>query len=95
MDQQAVSDSQNHAAASEVADARLRVIVAFAHWLWCQKQLKDLVNSFDSFEASVAWLTSFSQLRRAARNAEFRWVAALYPIKIVGTTGEQDAHQQR
>lgn len=66
---------------SEIESARLRVIVAFAYWLWCQRRLKDLVNSFQSFDTGSAWLASFSQLRRAARNAEFRWVAALYDFK--------------
>lgn len=62
-------------------DARLRVIVAFAHWFWCQRQLKDLVKSFRSFETSATWLASFSRLRRAARNAEVRWVSAVYAFK--------------
>jgi hypothetical protein len=73
--------TDKHDATSELESARLRVIVAFAYWLWCQKRLKDLVNSFHSFDSSFAWLASFSQLRRAARNAEFRWVAALYDFK--------------
>jgi len=70
-----------HDATSQMEGARLKVIVAFAYWLWCQKRLKDLVNSFHSFDASSAWLASFSRLRRAARNAEVRWVAAIYDFK--------------
>jgi hypothetical protein len=70
-----------HDSGNELECARLRVIVAFAYWLWCQKRLKDLVTSLHSFDASAAWLASFSQLRRAARNAEFRWVAAIYRFK--------------
>jgi hypothetical protein len=70
-----------HDATGELEGARLRVIVAFAYWLWCQRRLRDLVNSFQSFDAGAAWLASFSQLRRAARNAEFRWVTAIYSFK--------------
>jgi hypothetical protein len=75
------SKSEEHDAANELQEARLRVIIAFSYWLWCQKRLKDLVNSFHSFDSSSAWLASFSQLRRAARNAEVRWVAAIYGFK--------------
>lgn len=63
--------------------------------LWCQKRLKDLVNSFHSFEASAAWLASFSQLRRAARNAEVRWVAAIYGFKrLVEAAAEHLSKQE-
>jgi hypothetical protein len=60
-----------HDATSQMEGARLRVIVAFAYCFWCHRQLRDLVDSFHSFDASSAWLASFSQLRRAARDAEF------------------------
>lgn len=76
-------------ATSALEDARLRVIVAFAYWFWCQRRLKDLVKSFDSFENSAPWLASFSRLRRAARNAELRWVTAVYAFKrLVEATAE-------
>lgn len=76
-------------AISALEDARLRVVVAFAHWFWCQRRLKDLVKSFRSFETSATWLASFSHLRRAARNAEVRWVAAIYAFKrLVESTAE-------
>lgn len=75
------SKLNKHDATSELEDARLRVIVAFAYWFWCQNRLKDLVKSFDSFETSATWLTSFLHLRLAARKAELRWVAAVYAFK--------------
>lgn len=79
----------NDDAIGALEDARLRVIVAFAHWFWCQRRLKNLVNSFRSFETSATWLVSFSRLRRAARNAELRWVAAIYGFRrLVETVAE-------
>jgi hypothetical protein len=71
----------NEYAARQLEDARLRASVAFAYWIWCQKRLKDLVDSFHSFDSSSAWLASFLHLRRAARNAEVRWVTAIYGFK--------------
>jgi len=70
-----------HDPSGELEDARLRVVVAFAYWLWCQRRVKELVDSFHSFDAGSAWLASFSQLRTAAKNAEFRWVTAIYGFK--------------
>lgn len=78
---EARSTDNTHDVASNLEDARLRVIVAFAYWFSCQRRLKDLVKSFDSFETSASWLTSFSRLRRAARKAELRWVVAIYAFK--------------
>jgi hypothetical protein len=83
-----------HDAIGEIEFARLRVIVAFAYWFWYQKRLKDLVNSFNSFDASSAWLASFSRLRRAARNAEFRWVAAIYEFKRRVETTEDSSRKE-
>jgi hypothetical protein len=92
---EADSTPDKHNATGELEGARLRVIVAFAYWLWCQRRLKDLVNSFHSFDSSSAWLASFSQLRRTARNAEFRWVAALYDFKrLVEATAEDFGKQE-
>jgi hypothetical protein len=79
-----------HDATSELEGARLRVIVAFAYWFWCQRRLRDLVNSFHSFDTSSAWLASFSQQRRAARNAEVRWVAAIYDFKCLVEAKAED-----
>ncbi len=87
------SRPNRHDAASELEDARLRVIVAFAYWFWCQRRLKDLVKSFDSFEDSAMWLASFSQLRRAARNAEVRWVAAIYAFKRLVETAVENSNR--
>lgn len=78
---EARSKLNTHDIASDLEDARLRVIVAFAHWFWCQRRLKNLVKSFHPFDRSASWLASFSRLRRAARNAEVRWVAAIYDFK--------------
>jgi len=78
---EADNNFHKHYATNELESARLRVIVAFAYWLWCQKRLKDLVTSFHSFDSSSSWLASFLHLRRAARNAEVRWVAAIYGFK--------------
>lgn len=75
------SKHKENEAALLLDEARLRAIVAFAYWLWCQRRLKDLVQSFQSLESSASWLASFSQLRRAARNAEVRWVSAIYGFK--------------
>ena len=86
---EADSKRDTHDAMSALEGARLRVIVAFAHWVWCQRRLKELVTSFCSFESTASWLASFSQLRRAARNAEVRWVAAIYGFKSL--VEEQDA----
>ena len=80
-------------AASELEDARLRVVVAFAHWFWCQRRLKDLVKSFHSFDTSATWLASFSQLRRAARNAELRWVVAVYAFKRLVETAAENSNR--
>ena len=60
--------------------ARLEVITAFVHWLWWQERLNELVNSYDG-NSNRAWLVTFAKLRRAARNAQFSWVAALYEFK--------------
>jgi hypothetical protein len=80
----------------KLEDARLRVIVAFAYWLWCQRRLKDSVNSFHSFDSRSAWLASFSHLRRAARNAEVRWVAAIYGFKrLIEEAGENSAKWEK
>lgn len=57
----------NHDATSEMEGARLRVILAFAYLLWCQRQLKDLVDSFHFFDASSAWLAAFSQLQSSQK----------------------------
>ena len=56
---------------------RLKVNVPFAYWLWCQKRMKKLVNSSESYSKD-AWLMSFTELRRKARKAEFSWASALY-----------------
>jgi hypothetical protein len=61
----------------ELELTRLEVNVAFAYWLWCQKRMKELVNSSDSY-SSDAWLVLFTELRRKAQKAEFSWVSALY-----------------
>jgi len=75
------SKPKKNEAALELEEARLRVIIAFAYWFFCQKRLKDLVQSFHLLESSASWLASFSQLRRTARNAEVRWVASIYDFK--------------
>lgn len=64
----------------ELEFARLEVNVTFAYWLWCQKRLRELVNSYDG-NSSRAWLAVFPALRRAARNAQFAWVRALYEFR--------------
>lgn len=87
------TNPNTHDMASTLEDARLRVIVAFAHWFWCQNGLKNLVKSFDSFEASASWLASFSRLRRAARNAELRWVAAIYGFRRLVETAAEDSNR--
>jgi hypothetical protein len=81
-----------HGGPGELESARLRVIVAFAYWVWCQKRLKDMVNSFHRFDSSSGWLATFRRLRRAARNAEVRWVTAIYGFKrLVEKTAEKSA----
>lgn len=90
---EARSKTNKYDIASELEDARLRVIVAFAYWFSCQRRLKDRVKSFRSFEASAAWLASFSQLRREARNAEVRRVAAVYAFKRLVETAAEHANR--
>ena len=86
--------SQNHDTTGHVEWARLRVIVAFAYWFWCQKRLQDLVNSFNPSDTKSAWLASFSKLQRAARNAEFRWVAAIYEFKRLVEAAEDPSRRE-
>lgn len=80
----------------ELEFARLEVNVTFAYWLWCQKRLKELVDAHDSYSCS-AWLVVFPALRRAARNAQFAWVAALYEFRgLIEARAERsktDIHQ--
>lgn len=64
----------------ELEFARLEVNLTFAYWLWCQKRLKHLVDSHDSYSYR-AWLVVFPALRRVARNAQFAWVRALYEFR--------------
>jgi hypothetical protein len=74
------SELREHKADWELEFARLEVNVTFAYWLWCQKRLKKLVNSYNG-NSSRTWLVVFTAVRRAARNAQFAWVAALYEFR--------------
>lgn len=80
----------------ELEFARLEVNVTFAYWLWCQKRLSGLVNYYDG-NSSRAWLVVFPTLRRAARNAQFAWVRALYEFRgLIEARAERskaDIHQ--
>jgi len=77
----------------ELEFTRLEVIAAFAFWFWCQKRLNELVNSYDG-NSSRAWLAMFAELRRAARNAQFSWVAALYEFRRLVEAKAEDSGQE-
>ena len=77
----------------ELEFAKLAVNISFAYWLWCQMRLNELVNSYDG-NSTRAWRTIFAELRRAARNAQFSWVAALYQFKQLIETKADDSAQQ-
>jgi hypothetical protein len=63
--------------ADQLEFARLRVIVALAFSLWCQRRLMDLVHSFRPSDSTPAWLALLSQRRRVAANAQAKSLAAI------------------
>jgi hypothetical protein len=78
----------------ELEFAKLAVNIAFAYWLWCQKRLNKLVNSYDG-NSSLAWLSLFAEVRRASRNAQFSWVAALCEFRrLVEKKSEKSAQEE-
>ena len=72
---------------------KLKVIAAFARWLWFQEQLNQAVNSYDG-TSSPDWLKRFAEQRRAARNAQFAWVTALYEFKRLVEAKVEDSGQE-